>query len=143
MITRSFRRLVEGVVHALFSLKNWTPTVDQGGAVAVTVTMAKYLRMGGLVYATAHLAVTGTGTANNTIAVAGLPVTGLSADIDEVVGKFVIRDAGVVYYEGVVTMWSTTQLAFQAHNVSGRVGVTPNWALGNGDNIDFSVWYRV
>ena len=50
---------------------DWTPTVTQSGSVTVTVTRAKYKLINKVCHLNVLLAITGAGTANNAIVIAG------------------------------------------------------------------------
>lgn len=123
--------------------QNWTPTVSQGGAVAATVNFARYEVKGQTVRVRGQLAVTGAGVAGNAVTIGGLPGALSPVQAGGIVGVIDILDAGTAQYAGVLFVASATTFVGQAHNLTGRIGVTPNFALANGDFIYFQgEWER-
>lgn len=123
---------------------NWTPTVTQSGSVTVTVTYARYFTDGKLVHLIASLAVTGTGTANNAIVIAGIPSAIAPANTGfAVCGTIDIQDSGTAQYIGVLIAVGANDLRGTAHNAGGTyIGAGPNFALANGDIISFQATYE-
>lgn len=121
-------------------MKTWTPTVTQSGAVTLTATYAKYSCIGSLVYLNAYIAITSAGTTNNIIYVGGLPITPVR---DGVYGSFIVIDTGTGRYVGSASANTSNQVYFTVHNVGSSVGVAPNFALANGDIIQFTVIYPI
>lgn len=133
-----------GPVHG--ALATWTPSVTQSGSVAVTVTLATYMRIGRLVFVSVYLSVTGTGTGANTVTIGNLPFTGRPAQASIGTGRIEDSSASLVYH-GVLTMNSTTTFAlfntsgaFAPNAFLGGSGFTA--ALASGDVITFSGWYE-
>lgn len=145
MIPYQFRRTVENIVRAMVPWQDWTPTVDQAGAVAVTVSEAKYTLLGLAVRLYCRLAVTGAGTGNNVIIVAGIPTAIRLAytGTDYCLGSAVILDSGIAYYHAGVVPQSATSVKFAADAQGNYVGAAPNFALANGDSISFTATYRI
>lgn len=124
---------------------NWTPTIDQAGAVACTVTEAKYSRIGKVVHAYAVLAVTAAGTANNNIVIGGIPsAVGITLAAC-CVGSFVLIDSGgnTPYRVGAVYTASVSTVLLIVDAATAPVGQDPNFALANGDAITFTITYRI
>lgn len=123
--------------------QDWTPTVDQGGAVAVTVTFARYAVLGDTVHIRGELAVTGAGTGGNNIIIGGLPGALSPAYVTGDVGTFRVLDAGTAHYVGVLIIASATTFFGRAHNNGSPIGTTPSFALAAGDVIYFQgAWER-
>jgi hypothetical protein len=121
------------------ALTSWTPTVTQSGPVTVTVTYARYQRIGRKVKCWFKLDVTGSGTAANAVIIGGLPFTAASSGF--VVGAGEINDVSVPSRFGALLfLGSTTTIEF--HSVGStandnRLGVTSFTAgLASGDIVD-------
>ena len=119
--------------------QSWTPVVTQSVAVTCTVTRANYHRFGSWCYASCDLAITGSGTSGNAIAVS-LPVT--ASDASDVHGQFVIVDNTVAIYAGSIYPSSTTAVTFVSDAQTSLVGVAPAFGLASGDRIRMDVSYR-
>lgn len=125
----------------------WTtyaPLVVQGGAVAATVSLARYLRAGKAVHAYCLLGVTAAGTAANAILVtvpAGLPTLSASLFIE---GNFVVFDASAgTFYSGPVSPSTTSLLGGVPPGTGGFIGaVGMTAALASGDIIYYAVCYE-
>lgn len=124
--------------------QNWTPTINQGGAVARTVNYAHYVIIGDTVHIEAEISPTAAGAAGNVIIVGGLPaaIGFLHFGAVDVVGKFVYYDNGTAFYEGGVLAQTATTIIFQCHGVGSQLGATPNFAIANGDILGFNLTYR-
>lgn len=124
---------------------NWTPTVTQGVAVAVTVTEAKYCIIGKIGTAYCKLAVTGAGTSGGGITVSGQPAAMQPALVGDntVIGTGMVLKSGVANYVGAVVPISATQWKLLAHAQGDYVGSQPTFALANGDKIAFTATFRV
>lgn len=124
---------------------DWTPTVTQSGAVTVTVTEAKYSIIGDVCHIYAKLAVTGTGTANNAIVIGGQPAAAQPAVTGITPGTGTVSDSGIGTYPGLLQLVGATD--FRLLDTTGAaydyIGISPNFALANGDTIEFSATYRV
>jgi hypothetical protein len=123
---------------------DWTPTVDQGGAVAANVSWARYAVSGNTVHLWVELAITGAGVAGNAVSVSGIPaaIQPSQASVTAVVGVGEVLDTGTAYYVGALVANGADDLRIIAHNLGGFVGVTPNFALANGDAIGFHATYE-
>jgi hypothetical protein len=122
---------------------SWTPAVTQLGSVTVTVTDAKYWRVGRLVFAFAKLAVTGSGTGANAVAVS-IPVT--AANANNFIGTGSIFDTSAsTFYSGVARLPTTTTVSIIAHAATGFLGATGGGfvaGLAAGDNVDLCLSYE-
>jgi hypothetical protein len=96
-------------------------------------------RFGPVVYASCDLAITGSGTTANAIAVS-LPVA--AADANDVHGQFVIVDASAANYAGSIYPSSTTAVTFVCDAQTSLVGAAPAFGLASGDRVRFDVTYR-
>lgn len=122
--------------------QNWTPTVTQGVAVTATVNRARYVVLADTVIIQCRLDITSAGTAGNPIVVGGLPLAMAAASSVLPVGAGLVYDVSVAAYNVVVVGNTTTSVQFWGYNVAGLVGVTPNFALANGDFIGFQITYE-
>ncbi len=124
----------------------FAPTVTQSGAVSLTVTFARYIVLANTVIVQARLAITGAGTGNNAIVIAGLPTAilpGNTVASEHVVGTGLVNDVGTLFYQGALVYVGVNDFRMQAHGVTGVIGITPNFALANGDFIGFQgSWER-
>ena len=125
----------------------WTPTITQSGAVAATVTRARYKIVNKICHTEVSLAVTAAGTAANAIVIGGQPAA-IQPSYSYTPGGFPIGVAQVVnagtatYVANVATLTATT-FQFRAGATDNWVGVNPNFALANGDFIFFTATYEV
>ncbi|MGD9996977.1 MAG: hypothetical protein AB7R77_06005 [Ilumatobacteraceae bacterium] len=121
---------------------SWTPTVTQSGSVSVTVSRARYWRLGRKVDFQCKLSVTGSGSSSNDVVIS-LPVTAAAADL-VCAGNGLVYDAtGPTWYSGVPYLASTTtmKLAVTGNVVYlGTSGFTS--ALASGDLINIAGWYE-
>ncbi len=124
----------------------FAPTVTQSGAVTLTVTFARYIVLANTVIVQARLAITGAGTGNNAIIIAGLPTAILPGNAtvnDHVAGNSVISNSGTAFYQGALVYVGVNDFRIIAHNTTDFIGVDPNFALANGDFIGFQgSWER-
>lgn len=129
----------------------WTdyiPSLTQSGAVTKTVTTAKYSRVGRLITVEFALAITGTGTANNSIQM-GLPVTASAAAINATAtGKFFFIDQSTgQWYTGVCgpTTGGNAAIFIVGGNSTATLGQTGGGftaALANADSLRGSLEYE-
>lgn len=125
---------------------DYSPTLTQSGAVAKTTTRARYTTIGDHVHVGLHLAVTGAGTANNTITIS-LPETTAGAAGTQV-GTILFYDASAgatgTYYLGAAILTDTTHVTAAISGAAGgdNIGKNPNVALANGDFIVASLVYE-
>lgn len=87
----------------------WTPTVTQSGSVGVTVTHARYSRIGRLIVANCQLTCTGTGTGSNAVTVS-LPVTAAVGG-NIAIGSGYIYDASATTNYPAIVVANTTSVA--------------------------------
>lgn len=122
--------------------QNWTPTVTQSGSVTVTISSAKYVKVGTIVHAWARLVVTGSGTGNNAIVIGGLPFT--AARSGEVIGSGYIYNAdATIIYDGSLQLVTTTTINYIWGTGTGNaMGVSPNFALASPDELRFHIAYE-
>ncbi|MFN0088679.1 MAG: hypothetical protein ACKVWR_00195 [Acidimicrobiales bacterium] len=120
----------------------YTPTITQSGSVAKTVTYARWMRIGRTVICAGSVAITGTGTASNTVTVS-LPVTAASgANIG--CGVAHIYDvSAAVNYSDIAILDATTTFAIMAGGTGGRLGnATFTAGLASGDALGWTVTYE-
>lgn len=123
----------------------WTPTVDQGGAVAVTVNYARYIILNEIVVVQARLTLTGAGVAGNEIDIGGQPaiIEPANVGILNVIGNGIIQDANLTtIYQGALVANAVGQWKTYADGNAAAIGATPNFALASGDVISFVATYE-
>lgn len=114
--------------------KDWAPTVTQSGSVTITIDFARYkLSADRTVEFRANINVTGTGTAANAVVIGGLPYA--IRNVGGILGTIQILDTGTAYYVGALGVAGATSMAGRAHGLGSSIGITPNFALANGDEI--------
>lgn len=122
----------------------YTPTLTQSGAVTKTVTYAAYQRTGRMVTVSLILAVTGSGTASNTVTVS-LPVTAKVAN-NLPVGIGGIFDTSVgTYNPGIVVFNTTTTAAMRPANSTTSTFLGAGIftaALASGDSVEMTITYE-
>jgi len=123
---------------------DWTPTVNQGGAVAVTVTVARYMVLGDLAVVQARLDVTGAGVAASHIVIAGQPAAIQSANAADamMLGGAWVYDNGAALYVGALVTMAATDWRIICHNEVDFCGVDPSFALTAGDAILLQAAYE-
>jgi len=123
----------------------WTPTVDQGGAVAATVTRARYKVVNKICYTEVSLAVTAAGVAANNIVIAGQPAAIQSAYNQAAfpIGVGSVTDTGTAWYGGLLVANGATSWVVLDPSTGNFIGTNPNFALANGDFILFTATYEV
>lgn len=121
----------------------WSPTLDQGGAVAITVNYARYALRGNTVVLLANLTVNGAGTATF-MQVQGLPFPPAYSAFELAAGVFMIRDAsGPTNYAGSTILSNATSLRFRVDQTGGNgLGQAPAMTLANEDTLGFSAVYE-
>jgi hypothetical protein len=124
--------------------QDWTPAIDQGGAVAANVSWARYAVIGNTIHLWVELAVTGAGVAGNAVSVSGIPaaIQPSQASSLAVLGVGVVLDIGTAYYVGALVANGANDLRVVAHGLGSFVGVTPNFALSPGDGVGFHATYE-
>lgn len=122
----------------------YTPTLTQSGAVAKTVTYARYNKVGRMVTVNVLMTCTGAGSANNHIEV-GLPFPE-AINAAMVVGTFHLYNAsGPNHFVGACYFWSTTTVACVTNNNGHYLGEASSAfssALASGDIIALSLTYE-
>ena len=118
---------------------SYTPTLAQGAStnISKTVTQAKYMRVGTLLFVNMYLAITGTGTANNAITVSipsGMTMVGNQFFL---AGNGQYNDASVQRYPCAPVYNSSTAVQVNRTDQSpgGPIGQDPNIAVASGDEI--------
>lgn len=114
---------------------SFTPSLTQSNTPTKTSTCA-YMKIGRLVIAEYHLAITSAGTANNGIVI-GLPVN--ATGNSRAIGGFFFNDAGTQFYTGAFYLASASTMNMLTGNTStGVMGATGGGftaALASGDTI--------
>ena len=128
---------------AVSGWSTWTPTVTQSGAVAATVTRARYKIVNKICHTEVSLAMTAAGTITNDIVIGGQPGAIQPSSTGLVIGSFMVNDSGTGFYIGVVFSTAVDGWKLYANGEVGGVGTTPNFALANGDTIRLTATYEV
>lgn len=116
-----------GPVHG--ALTSWTPTITQSGAVTKTVTHGTYQRVGRRITANCLLAVTGAGTAANTVLVS-LPVA--CAVDNMIIGIGYLSDSSAnAQYGGIVFSTSGGNCFMLGTNSANSIATM---TIGSGSN---------
>lgn len=118
---------------------DYTPTVTQNGTRTITIAQAQYVQIGRFVHCWGFLTVTDAGTAGNAISVT-LPVAASSGNPP--FGLGVVNDGGVFYQCQVDLVGGIMQFTQLTATNQIYMGVSPSFALANGDQISWNVSYR-
>lgn len=141
-VNANFDQIYSDVLAKLGAWNGFTPTLVQSGAVAKNVNNARYQKLGRIAVGHVHLGVTAAGTGGNAITV-GLPVAAASFSGTPIIGTFWCYDASTpIGYHGALVLVSTTAAVGWASGQSGNIGVTPNFALANSDQVGYSFTYE-
>ncbi len=119
---------------------NWTPTVDQGGAVAVTVNEAQYVKLRTTCFVKARLTAAGVGTSGSAVKVQGMPaaITPVSSTITAAVGAGAIYSGGLLWAGTVAPpISSSTALQLLINGYASTRGTTA-YSLAVGNTISYS-----
>jgi len=122
--------------------QTFTTSVNQGGGVASSTSYFDYVINGDWFFGQAIVTMTGSGVTNNTITI-NVPV-GIEHTTGAVgVGR--ILDAGTRYDTVTVFANSTNSVYFVRNDTTttAAYGVSPNMALASGDQIWFTLTYRI
>jgi hypothetical protein len=124
---------------------DWTPTVAQGVAVAVTVTGAKYKVSEDDVRIYARLAVTGAGTAGQAIALAGwaAALNPSPGPAGWPMGVGIIIDATGPTTYSAICRYSSNNLVFASQTANAFLGSNPAFTLANGDSIFVNMYWKI
>ena len=119
---------------------DWTPTVTQSVSVSVSIGYARYCIIDALVVGQVRLTTTSAGTTNNMIGIGGIPsiITPVASPAG-VIGSFVLVDLGTANYVGALLATPTPDIIMFIHGSTVPVGQSPNFALANGDVIEFKI----
>jgi len=119
------------------AFSSWTPSVKQTTTPTQSVTRAKYLKVGKLVYANYEIALTGSATAGAIITL-DFSNIGTAVAAGASYGGFRHFDTGVTNYVGIATGSTTTALQFYVDGYGANHGQQPV-NLTNGDT--FQGWF--
>lgn len=118
--------------------QSFTPTINQGGAVAATVTFARYITLNDAVIMQARLAITAAGVGGNSITIGGFPTAILptnAASAEHVVGTFLYFDAGVGFYQGALVYVGVNTFRGILDGRGNYFGLDPAVTTANNDNV--------
>jgi hypothetical protein len=120
----------------------WTPAIAQSGAVAATVTRARYVRSGTTVTASFYLSVTGSGSAGTGVTIS-LPLPAASSGFESIGAGWVYDTSTSTRYGGEWTILSTTTIALIGDwSGANTWGLTPNVGLASGDILTGTIVYE-
>lgn len=123
---------------------DWTPGIYQGGGVGTTVIAGRYMLIGKMCTAQVHVVATNAGTAGNVIAITGFPAPAYYADgVGQIVGAGGFWDNGTSYYALVVEFATSFTVNFRSGVNTVLFGQTPATTVASGDEISFTITYRV
>lgn len=125
--------------------RNWTPTVDQGEAIGISIDYAKYIVLAQTVVLYTELTVTSVVAPGGDISVAGIPSV-IAPALTLASGFFPfgwvsIADFGTATYHGVACPISSTTVKFR-QATTGFVGSNPAFSLAASDVISFGAVYE-
>lgn len=121
---------------------DWTPTLDQNGAVTKTVTYAAYVRIGRTVIASMVLSVTGTGNAGQAVTV-GLPPIAPRELVVAAGTAYLLDSSAGTRYAGTNRIISTGFQMIPDASTSGVLGTNGfTAALASGDVIAATLIYE-
>lgn len=125
---------------------SWTPVVVQSNTPTLTNNRSRYIQVGKMVFASANVTTTSSGTGNNRITMS-LPVTAAFSDLG-VVGSGIWYDTSdLKQYGAIVAILTTTTITFKAtdgawlEDLGGQFNANAN-AVANGDNLTMHVVYE-
>ena len=121
---------------------DWTPTVNQGGAVAVTVNYAKYVKIGYLAHTLFAVTATAAGTSGNNIIVGGIPAAITPASGHVVVGNGYIAQTGAGFYLGTAVLTGTTGILFYTGVFPASIVGSGAYSMGSSDVISAVCTWR-
>jgi hypothetical protein len=135
----------DGTVNRAVNVGPWVtfaPTLNQGGAVATTITWARYAIIGKLAVVQMILTAAAAGGAGN-ITITGLPaaITAAIASNALPVGTFYY--SGAANRSGVVIQTTTTSLAFFVDNSAGYLGGAPAATLAIGHVVSVNAAWEI
>lgn len=140
-------RELEDYVSNLGRWRDYTPTLTQSGAVTNTATVARYCRIGQLVNLEIYLAITGTGTTNNSILVGlppNCPARNGATNVAVGVGYYFDTSISAVYTVRVDFQSTSTLRLWRADTAGAAVlGVDPNFAADTGDTLSLTATYEM
>jgi hypothetical protein len=122
----------------------FTPTLDQGGAVACSAAIGRSMRIGPLIIATVHLVASAAGAAGNSIAVGGLPTAGATANGGGLVFGSFNRSLPPNPSHLLAGIWLTgnSVVFVSGAAATGFFGVNPAVTLASGDMLDLTFVYE-
>ena len=125
----------------------WTPVITQSGVVTHTVTFAGYkLLSTKMCHLIANLVVTGAGTGANVITISGWPsaINPYQMGNYAAVGVGTVLDTGTNIYPAIAFLYNTaTAIQFHWQPTGNYLGVNPNFALANTDEITLDCLWRI
>lgn len=139
------QKRVDGLIKPEISRwATWTPTVDQGGAVASTVVYARYELRGDTVILWARLTITAAGVAANAILINGLPFApDNTGTIDDVIGTGQLRDSSpLTFYGGNLVAAGADELRIVVSGSNSSLGLNPAVTLADGDRLSVHAVYE-
>ncbi len=125
--------------------ETYIATITQGVSVTFTPTYVRYIVLANLVIVQARVAITSAGTGNNAIVIGGIPASiqaGNTPSNQHVIGTALIENTGSAFYQGALLAVGAADWRIIAHNETGFVGTSPNFALADGDFIGWQASFE-
>ena len=128
------------------TFSSFTPVVDQGGALSITVITSRFTQIGKLVMWEAQLRPTSTGSANQIITIT-LPETMSNTGVSVYGNGYLWDDSASLAYHFSVGSFNSTKITLVPSTGTSRTamaesGSTFTAALASGDQIRFQMWYE-
>lgn len=127
-------------------IRSWTPQLYQNGNIASTNNVSRWWMHIGAPFITVQFRVTATaaGTAGQAIEIRNLPIAPLYAASAIVIGSALLTSGGnTTAYACTIQMSSTPAFRFRGYNVTGYMGVNPNFAIASDDVVQGTVIYEI
>lgn len=119
----------------------WTPTLTQSGALTLSASAGRYMRIGNLLVAHFTITINSAGTGGNAITLGGLPVNASSTG--RIFGAAFYNDNGTTFYNCFTHLSSTSAIVFVSGGANGFLGAAPSFAAAAGDTLTGGFVYDV
>lgn len=128
------------IPNAPINASSWVPAYTQGVALTTSVSIAWVLPLGPLVFVSIATTFSNAGTAGATITCTNVPSWLTPVGTFKHHGSFFYTRAGIINYEGLITIGGGTFLGIVSAAGAG-LGNVPNFAVANGDTWHSSLLY--
>lgn len=120
----------------------FTPTFDQGGAVATSAATGAYAVIGKTALVQCALTASAAGTGANNILLASLPAAIAPKTPNVLIGSGLYNDAGALYTL-VAVRASASTIHFYGYNTTDEFGVNPAITIASGDVMHVQLAYEI